>query len=1033
MSIKRITSAFLSLIMAAGVFGASAVYAAPEDDFVMNPVDPNGYEKKINEDEDPLIRYNSYEYASQEDKLKDMEMLYSRYGYEIYFEYYTGEVAVKNTVTGQVLATNPYTIGAPNMSSGNYTNRLLSQILLSYKFNNATYEMVSYVEAAQKGQIKAKNIKNGIRVEYTLGDEITTRLVPRRIERSRFEKKILTVMESKIFEATGDERTANFLFNKFQKFFTLYDPYDDSLSEGAIKDMNRLYPVTEKMAIYVVEDDIASKDLKFLESLIKQYCPDYTYDDLEADHEMTEYESEDIAPPLFRMALEYTLSEDGLEVRLPANGIRFDESVYQLESVSVLPFMGCGNSNYSGYNFIPDGSGALVRFEDVQNSVYNVSGKMYGADYAYHVISGQHAEVMRYPVFGVVTDVPGTYSEYDKNGKVTSSREVTKTEGYVAIITEGDSMASLMSSSGGSTFRYNTVYASFNPRPSDSYNLADSISISNKDATWSVTSSRKYTGSYRIKYVMLTNEYTAAEAGLKSYYDASYVGMAKVYRDYLESNGIITRLTNNDVKSDVPLYIESFGSIETKETFMSFPITVNTPLTTFENVKTMYDELSGAGVNNINFKLTGFANGGMKSTVPYKLKFVKELGGNSGFEDLVKYSKEKGFGVYPEFDFAYISNEGLFDGVSLKAHAVKTIDNRYTSKRYYNTATQTFENDFALAISSSVYSYLYEGLNSKYSKYEANGISASTLGSDLNSDFDEDDPYNREDSKVFTNSLLEEMGKTYDVMISKGNAYTFKNADVILDLATESSNYQKASESIPFIGMVLHGYIETAGSAINMEGDLDTVILRCIESGTSLYYILSYQNTTSLKENIDYNSYYSVGYDVWKDEVINKYNILNDAVKDLQTSRIVDHSFIDAKRVADDDEVAADAAELQAEIERQREEARIEAEKEALRQERENRLNTTIRDDDNEDDIGDDDDDNTDLPSDGTGTGDGEMTAEEFAASLQEKYKTVEGTVVNVEYEGGVNFILNFNSFDITVNLNGQEHVVKSLGFIRIS
>ena len=51
---------------------------------------------------------------------------------------------------------------------------------------------------------------------------------------------------------------------------------------------------------------------------------------------------------------------------------------------------------------------------------------------------------------------------------------------------------------------------------------------------------------------------------------------------------------------------------------------------------------------------------------------------------------------------------------------------------------------------------------------------------------------------------------------------------------------------------------------------------------------------------------------------------------------------------------------------------------------------------------------------------------------ITEKYATESGSVVRVEYEGGVNFILNYNSFDITVQFDGQIYTIGALGFVRI-
>ena len=306
---------------------------------------------------------------------------------------------------------------------------------------------------------------------------------------------------------------------------------------------------------------------------------------------------------------------------------------------------------------------------------------------------------MRWPVFGNVTNFERTYvwtedvvveEEYvDENGKVVpakTQKEIfreTRAEdtGIFAIITEGESLATLVSAHGGTLNAYNTVYAKFTPRPSDQYNLSSAISVG-QNATWTVESDRKYTGRLSVLYKMLTDEKIAKENNIKDYYAADYMGMVYAYRDHLMNNGTLSLLS--DTTEDIPLYIETFGSIETTERKFSFPVTVDMPLTTFEDIKTMYEELTDAGVGRLNFRLMGYANGGMRSTVPYKLKWVDVLGGAEGFTDLVSYAKDNGIGLYPDFDFAYVTKTELGDGMSLRKYAVKTIDDRYANKREYS-------------------------------------------------------------------------------------------------------------------------------------------------------------------------------------------------------------------------------------------------------------------------------------------------------------------------------------------------------------
>ncbi|MBQ2863276.1 MAG: hypothetical protein IJE84_03790, partial [Clostridia bacterium] len=112
--------------------------------------------------------------------------------------------------------------------------------------------------------------------------------------------------------------------------------------------------------------------------------------------------------------------------------------------------------------------------------------------------------------------------------------------------------------------------------------------------------------------------------------------------------------------------------------------------------------------------------------------------------------------------------------------------------------------------------------------------------------------------------------------------------------------------AVPFMGVVIHGSINFTGSPINMEGDMDYALLKAIENGASLYFILSYDNTELLKEDVTLSQYYSVRYDIWKEDVIKIYEKLNNAIGDLQDQLIVGHEFLDASRVPDADEAEAD-------------------------------------------------------------------------------------------------------------------------------
>lgn len=927
---KRIISTLMALLMVLGAFvitaGAEETASKPEYTYNTSNAQAtidylDGSHFQTQEEVDKNIPKDYIE--SEEEKLSTMDLRFEKDGYQLYVDAYSGEVAVKCLATGDNLFTNPYSVGTSKLdpkveSSGvdkTIKERLLSQLVVKYTTvsTGSSDTFYSYSEVIQgertagtqderypASQINVKNIKNGIRVEYSIGKEEARLLVPRQIKKETFIKKILTPMATAL-GATVDERlianedvvVGEYPFELLQARtdYVLQDPYN--ATPEAVEAMNAKYKVTKKMAIFVLDGNLASTKKYLLEQYIKTYCPDYTFEDLDEDHLEAEYEGTDVSPPLFKMALEYTLDKNGVSVRLPANGIRFNQTLYRLDSIDILPYMGAGTNTNEGEIFYPDGSGALFDFQQIKDlGKMQLTGKVYGQDYAYHTISGSRQEVVRYPVFGLDETVV--------------TKGVAKDRGFVAIVEEGDALMELSAEFDASIHPYNSVKMIVYPRPKDTYNL-DSTGTTTQ-STWTVVSDRKYTGNYKVRYVMLADDDFAAENGLKDYYSCDYMGMANAYRDYLENRNLISRLTDDDVKDDIPIYIKTFGAIETTKRVLSVPVKTMLPMTSFEHVQKMHEELSAEGVDNVNFILTGYNKGGMTApTYPNKIDWEKSVGGKEGFEDLMAYAKEEDVGIFPDFDYAFYANDTLTDGVSLKKHAVKTIDNRYTTKRVYSATKQTQITYWELAISPAYYSVFYEALTEDYMEYDPMGISVSTIGSYLNSDFDEDDPYNREDGKENTIKAFKYFDENYDkVMTSGGNAYTWSYVDYITDIALDSSRYIQASASIPFLGIVLHGYVQFAGTPINMEGNTDYALLKAIENGASLNFILSYQNTNLLKEDELLSQNFSVRYDIWFNDVVSMYNELNSVLADVQTSRIVDHQFIEGDRVPDKDEILSD-------------------------------------------------------------------------------------------------------------------------------
>ena len=765
-------------------------------------------------------------------------------------------------------------------------------------------------------------------------------------------------------------------------------------------------------ACFVLETSLsntkAANERRFL-----NHATDFTMADVLEAEATVGYTEPAISNATFRASLEYVLDDAGLTVTMPAKSLVYDETKYAVDYISVLPYFGSGKAQEGGFIFYPDGSGAIIDFDDYPDKASSLNGKVYGQDYAFYSITGKHQQTISLPVFGSVHNVCTYYMTFPRDASGNSKRvqisekeyrlgqdpntayrpsytlvgkkvymaipdnepeEVTsvwmynetsgeyvlrdldfnpppgnptyaltnqvklaneniqanadkpfgvvysiaedvKTTGFLAILEEGASLATLYSQvneSGNYSRPFTSVCARFEPRQSDKYSLADVMS--GAEATqFSIMAKGQYHGNYSIRYVSLADENTAIALGATSYYPTTYAGMANAYRDYLKREGVLTALDN--LREDLPLYIESFGVIQTIEKRLSIPFTVDVALTSFDNIGEMYDELKGEDISNIKFRLTGFANGGLLTpTYPVKLTWESAAGGKHDFKQLIEKlsAEDTGVELFPNFDFLYTTSD---KNIKLKKYGARSVDNRYAWHQMYSAVYQTYTARGGIVISSDMLETAFQRFNKKYAKYDLSTLSLEAAAQGLSSNFNEENFIDRETALSNMASFLETVRNSgYDTLLGTGgNAYALRYMDYLLEAPLESSHFSATSYAIPFWGMVMHGSLQYTGKAYNEQANKSESFLRAIESGASLYYLLSYDNTQLLKDTFK-SDYYSVSYEITKQSMIADYKQLNDLIGGLQGYTITDHRGVYAERQKSSNEVAAQQDKLQEEF-----------------------------------------------------------------------------------------------------------------------
>ena len=913
---KRILSLALSFVMVFSLFSA-LLGSLPA--YAQDLGDKDVFAKLAK------IDYATQVYATPEEKLETMTLAVENTRYALYIQEYTAEICVVDKQTGQMLFSNPYDAGDSSASS-QIKNELLSQVVLTYYSNDVSNaSMNSFKNAAANEQILIKRIRSGLRVEYTIGATAKKNTVPRQIAKTRLEEMILKPMfeETTKSDLTFEEylqlkassdpadtaaatKAESFVYGRFFSFYELKDLTDPNLTAREQAAILESYPITAQMPIYVLSEKIKAQEIVQLEEYIREYT-EYTLEDMLYDHEFVGYELADASPAVFRLALEYTLTDDGFRVRLPARGISYDAATYSLDTIQVLPFLGAGRIGSAnairvdeGYNFIPDGSGAIINFDQNRQRT-QVSGTVYGSDFGFYKSSSAASasyQTWRVPAYGTVMtshlmeSVPLVDDQgnpvLDAEGKEQTTTKEIKTlrQGYLAFMTEGESLTRIDAVDGGPEHEYHSVYTTFYARQTDSYPL-DGITVTGGVAVYTKATDRRYVGNYTIEYRLLKDD------------DANYMGMAKAFRAYLEKEGVLKKA---EQKKDTSLYLDLIGDIDTTEKFLGVPYSTKTALTSFEDAKTIMQELREAGISNQTIRYLGWMNGGMTATAPSKLKVESALGGEKGLKELILDASENDNRIYLDLNFSYVNHIAKFDGFDESEETAKTIDGKPAFLQTYNPTVQAFNNRVAYVVSAASISSMYQKITEKYGNLFGDTektISVSTLGYALNSSQDEEVPMNREEAKEITVSALEEIRASYDkVLLESGNYYTWKYADTILNIPQDSSNRNTTSAEIPFLGIVLHGYMQYTGEAINLAGDYEYTLLKTIENGGNAYFVIAYDKDkiSQLKIN-GYSQYYAVEYGIWKDRIIEEYQTLNRVLAPLQDHTIVSHEILDNRVV----------------------------------------------------------------------------------------------------------------------------------------
>ena len=128
-------------------------------------------------------------------------------------------------------------------------------------------------------------------------------------------------------------------------------------------------------------------------------------------------------------------------------------------------------------------------------------------------------------------------------------------------------------------------------------------------------------------------------------------------------------------------------------------------------------------------------------------------------------------------------------------------------------------------------------------------------------------------------------------MINGGNDYAVTKADFVTNMPLHGNQYAIIDATVPFYQIALHGYVNYAGSPINLAYEKDQIILESAEAGAGLQFSFMNASERDLQET-NYTEYYASNYDGWKERLSDVYKEYNSKMAPVMNSLIKNHEYV---------------------------------------------------------------------------------------------------------------------------------------------
>lgn len=577
----------------------------------------------------------------------------------------------------------------------------------------------------------------------------------------------------------------------------------------------------------------------------------YSLEQVEADNELFGIASEGLA--IFKVAIEFRLTDTGMKVSIPRESLvdstNVEEKVspddinydlikgdYVITNAQICPYITEVDETQKGYMIIPDGSGAVINFNN--NKTSNVSTTYYGRDLTY--LNGMKQEESAQLLLGMYAFVNTTEN---------------KEGGLIAAIEKGGGQLTVTA---GVNTGANRNYAYYQATLRSSENIYTGTVAVPKQFT---KFDKSFTPSdIAIDYLVLGKD------------EIDYASVANKYQKYL-----IDRydLEFNDKTDETLNDLTFLGTFEKYSLFLGIKYMTSDTLTTFKQAEEIINELDTNKVKEMSVSYKGWTNENLEYELGGSLKVAKVLGKTASMKSFYNFCVEKGVPFYPELNITTAKGYDYLLGSTRFSSRGAGNEQAIQAEFDLSTGRPNKELKPTYIVSPLYYKSITEKLTSDFAKLNIwkdnamGGFYLTDLGNKWAGNYRAGRHVYGGDAVLYQQEALAILAQNGKIKIDAPCDYAFKYVDTATSVPVTSKKYAIYDEIIPFYQLVISGLFDYTTEYINGMSNRspEWYLAKILETGSNVSYLLSAEDPAILLET-DYTQYYQAYYQNWKDTII---------------------------------------------------------------------------------------------------------------------------------------------------------------------